>query len=164
MAVCTIASARAATVGPGGSLRIDSSVSSFHTRTRLSPAARAGWGRPTVATKPKARMSTTPMTVVTLRTAATLSQANPLGRDTADGSGVKSSNPGGGKDRERMCWRVRTCRSASKTLRTGSATGPARPDRRRAVTHNPARGGKSPNQAWTDPAADDRRLPRSEVR
>src|SRR4029453_8730313 len=68
MAVCTIANARAATVGAGGRARVDSSVSWFQTRTRLSPvAARAGSGRPTLATSPRARMRTRPLTVVRLR-------------------------------------------------------------------------------------------------
>jgi hypothetical protein len=79
------------------------------------------------------------MIVVSLRTAATLLQADPLGRDAADGRRVESWNPGGGKDRERTRWAVRACRSASKTLRTGSATGPAR------VT-SPARSYPQPGQ------------------
>jgi hypothetical protein len=44
------------------------------------------------------------MTVVSLRTAATLLQPDPLGRDATNGRRVESWNPGGGKDRERTRW------------------------------------------------------------
>jgi hypothetical protein len=44
------------------------------------------------------------MTMVSLRTAATLLQDDPLGRDAAGGRRVESWNPGGGKDRERTRW------------------------------------------------------------
>src|SRR4029453_15046901 len=65
---------------------MDSSVSSFQTRTRLSPsAARAGWGRPTVVTGPRARMRTRPMTVVSLRISRHPSRVDPPGRDAEAG-------------------------------------------------------------------------------
>src|SRR5918993_4054167 len=99
MAVCTIASARAATVGAGGSLRIASSVSSFQTRTRLSPvAARAGWGRPTAATRPRIMMSTRPMTVVSLRICRHPSAVPTRPPATPKvASRVERSNPGGAR-------------------------------------------------------------------
>jgi hypothetical protein len=139
MAVCTIASARAATVGAGGSLRIASSVSSFQTRTRLSPvAARAGWDRPSMAARPRVMMRTRPMTMVSLRISR-----HPSPGPTRPGvtpkvaSRVEDSNPGGGKDREqRGAGQDLPC--ISKYLWTGSTTSPSeRPDRRPAVTPQP---------------------------
>src|SRR5512132_4092406 len=68
MAVCTTANARAAMLGPVLVATMASSTCWFQARTTLSPLpARAGWGLPTVATRPKVRTSATPMTVVTLR-------------------------------------------------------------------------------------------------
>src|SRR5215207_11435128 len=158
MALWTTAKARAATLGPVlVSLKVSSSCW-FQASTTLSPlTAWAGWDRPTPATRPRARTSTRPMTVVSLRICRHPS-AEPT-RSAAmppHGHRVESWNPGGGKDRERTRWGG-SGPAVQPPRHFGPDRRPARPgpDRRRAVTHNPASGGKSPNQARTDTAADD---------
>ena len=104
----------AATVGAGGSSRMDLSVSWLQIRTRLSPvAARAGSGRPTVATSPRARLRTRPMTVVSLRIYATLPQGWRPGRDAEAGI-AGELEPWRGQGQGTALRRVRTCSAASK--------------------------------------------------
>lgn len=110
-----------------------------------------------MATRPRVRMSTRPVTVVSLRICCHPSAA-PTRPDAtpAAASRVESSNPGGGKGREHSA-------GASQNLPCipQASCGPdrrqaqPRPHRRRAVTHNPAKGGKSPNQARHVIVADD---------
>jgi hypothetical protein len=101
-------------------------------------------------------MSTRPVTVVSLRICCHPSVAPTRPDATPAASRVESSNPGGGKGREHSA-------GASQNLPCipQASCGPdrrqaqPRPHRRRAVTHNPAKGGKSPNQARHVIVADD---------
>ena len=141
MAVWTTAKARAAMVGAVLVALMVSSVSWFQARTTLSPvAARAGWGRPTVATRPTSQdehqaddrgelAHLPPPFCSPTRSGAT----PPTGVASRAGTlaGARTGNARAG--------RVRACRSASKTLRTGSATGPAR-------ARSPARSYPQPGQ------------------
>ena len=155
MAVWMMARARAFTVGPRRTALIASSVSSFQPTTTLSPvAARTGWGRPTVATRPTIRMSTKPMTVVSLRICRRPSAARPArSRRRRWASRRGSGTLAGARTGNARAGRVRP--AVQPPRHYGPVRRPARPgpDRWRAVTHSPASGGKSPTQARTGTAA-----------
>src|SRR5918994_7417003 len=90
MAVWTMASARAVTVGPGGSLRTDSRASSFQTRTTLSAAARATCRCGATAREPTMRAAIRPRATISLR--ATVALPSLLrSEDRLDRRGVKAT-------------------------------------------------------------------------